>query len=134
MQLRRGPPPVDFVDDRAPLVRVLREAPTGSVVKLPLWNRLRSLDSYFLRIVAAALVGSIPIAVVLGIVMATWGVQNSTNDAKARTLATASGAATRITDWVAERKAELRTVALDYAGQLDASTLSADLLGSAAAH
>jgi methyl-accepting chemotaxis protein len=95
---------------------------------------LRSLDSYTLRIVAGAMLVSVPISIVLGFAISSWSAQTSIDQAKARSEATAESAAIRVTDWVNERKAELRTVAQDNAGQLLKPGLTARLLASVPSH
>jgi methyl-accepting chemotaxis protein len=84
--------------------------------------------------VAGILLVSIPLSVVLGFVMANWSAQTSIDQTKARAEATAESAAVRITDWVGERQAELRTMAQDSAGTLSTPGLNARLIASYASH
>jgi methyl-accepting chemotaxis protein len=72
---------------------------------------LLALDSYFIRVVAGALALTIPIGIVLGLVISNFAVQTSIQQAKTRAQAAAGSAAIRITDYVAERQAELRVIA-----------------------
>jgi methyl-accepting chemotaxis protein len=77
---------------------------------------------------------SIPITVVLGIGVNNWSTQTVIGLAKERVEATAESTAVRINDWVAERQAELRHVALDQVGQLSSPDLNANLVASMASH
>ncbi len=95
------------------------------------WRRLASVDSYFVRVLAAALVLTIPIGVLLGLLVANFGVQLSTQQAEARTQASAAGSAVRITDWLGERKTELRILAEHEIGEVGQASLGADLLAAA---
>ena len=70
---------------------------------------------------------SVPTAVLLGFVMANWSTQTSLDQAKARSEATAGSAAVRISDWVAERKAQLRAMAQGNVGNLRKPGLNARL-------
>jgi methyl-accepting chemotaxis protein len=77
---------------------------------------------------------SIPLSIVLGLVMANWSAQTSVDMTKLRAEASAEAAAVRISDWVAERQAELRTVAQDNVGALSSAGLNARLVASNASH
>ncbi|TMB87638.1 MAG: methyl-accepting chemotaxis protein, partial [Chloroflexi bacterium] len=126
MQLRRGPPGARELDAKAPALRLVR-APTGAP-RAPRGRRSwRRFDNYSLRIVAGALLVSVPTAVLLGFVMANWSTQTSLDQAKARSEATAGSAAVRISDWVAERKAQLRAMAQGNVGNLRKPGLNARL-------
>jgi methyl-accepting chemotaxis protein len=92
------------------------------------------VDSYSIRVVAGLLLVSIPIAILLGFVMATWSAQTAIDQTKARVEASAESSAVRINDWVGERQAELRTVATDQVGQISSPGLNADLVASMASH
>jgi methyl-accepting chemotaxis protein len=76
---------------------------------------------------------SIPTSVALGVVM-NWSAQISVDQAKARSEVAAENAAARITDWVSERKAELRDLALSEVGNVGSTSTAADLLGPSGAH
>jgi methyl-accepting chemotaxis protein len=84
--------------------------------------------------VAGLLLVSIPLSIVLGFLISTWGAQTSINQSKARAEATAESAAVRINDWVGERQAELRRAAGDHAGHLSSPDLNARLGASLASH
>ena len=83
---------------------------------------------------AGILLVSIPISVVLGIGVNNWSTQTVIDQTKASVEATAESAAVRITDWVAERQAELRGVAHESVGNLSQSWFPAFLTISAGAH
>jgi hypothetical protein len=134
MQLRRGPPLARVGDDAPKNIRVLKEAPAVKVAAPTRWERIRSVDSYFVRVLAAALVLVIPFGVLLGFLINSFGVQLSTEQAEARTQATAAAAAVRITDWVAERHSEMRTLAARQVGEVNLPTLQADLAAEAPDH
>src|ERR1700693_265015 len=126
MQLRRGPPDDRVLDLKQPALRLVK-APTGAKSAPMRWSPLRSIDGYFLRVVAGLLVVFIPISILLGLVMANFSAQTAIDQTKARAEATAESAAVRISDWVAERKAELRAVAHDRVGELSEPGLNAAL-------
>jgi methyl-accepting chemotaxis protein len=65
--------------------------------------------------------------------MAYWSSQTSIAQATARAEATAEGAAVRINDWVAERKAQLRAIAQTDVNELSRPGLDAHLLATFAA-
>ena len=88
------------------------------------------LDAYSLRAVAGLLLVSVPVSILLGFAMANWSSQTSIDSAKARAEATAESAAVRITDFVAERRAQLRSVAQNSLGNLAKPGLNAHLLAS----
>jgi methyl-accepting chemotaxis protein len=92
------------------------------------------MGSYFLRVLAGTLIVSIPVSVFLGFLFSSWSTQTSTDQAKARTEVAAENAAVRITDWVSERKAELRGLALGEVGHVGSASTATDMLGTAAAH
>jgi methyl-accepting chemotaxis protein len=64
---------------------------------------------------------------VLGFVMANWSAQTSINGAQASAEATAESAAVRINDFVAERRAQIRSVASNSIDELSAPDLSRTL-------
>jgi methyl-accepting chemotaxis protein len=92
------------------------------------------MGSYFLRVLAGALLVSIPVSVFLGFLVSSWSAQTSIDQAKARSEVAAENAAIRITDWLGERKAELRGIALSEVGHVGSASTAADILGSTAAH
>jgi methyl-accepting chemotaxis protein len=94
----------------------------------------KPLKSYSIRVVAGMLLVVIPLSVVLGLVISNWSTQTSIDQAKARAEAAAESAAVRISDWVGERQAELRTLAHDQAGTLSDPSLNARLVASVASH
>src|SRR5258708_21579154 len=133
MQLRRSPPHVRVVDDRPPPFR-LPNAPAGAPKAPGSWTVLRSFDGYSVRAVAGVLLVSIPISIFLGFVMSNWIADSTIGQAKASAVATAQAVDTRVSDWVGERKAELRAIADDSVGSLDKPWLPARLLASDASH
>src|ERR1700693_4328948 len=133
MQLRRGPPDDRVLDLKKPALRLVK-APTGSIRAPRGSGSWRSFDGYSLRAVAGLLLVSIPVSILLGFVMANFSSQTTIDQTKARAEATAESAAVRISDWVAERKAELRAVAHDRVGELSEPGLTAALVASPASH
>src|SRR5258707_13832687 len=103
MQLRRGPPQVRLVDAPTPALRLVK-APRGPIGARRGERGWRSLNSFTFRVVAGAMLVSIPTAVILGFVMANWSAQTSIDQAKARAQATAESSAVRVNDFIAERK------------------------------
>jgi methyl-accepting chemotaxis protein len=81
-------------------------------------------------VVAGVLLVYVPVAIVLGFVMANWSAQTSIDSAKARAAATAESAAVRINDFVAERRAQLRSVAQNNVDKLKAPDLTARLVAT----
>src|SRR5580765_4180106 len=133
MQLRRGPPPVRLVDAKTPALRLVK-APRGPVGARPGRGAWRQLNSYTFRIVAGALLVSVPTAVILGFVMANWSAQTSIEQAKSASQRTAASSAVRINDWMAERRAELRVVAQSSVSDLSKPGLNARLTVALTAH
>ena len=88
----------------------------------------RFTNGYSFRMVAGLLLVSVPVSIVLGFVMANWSAQTSIDTAQATAEATAEGAATRINDFVAERRAQLRSVAQNSVDELRNSDLTATLI------
>jgi len=78
--------------------------------------------------VAGLLLVSVPVSVVLGFVMANWSAQTSVDSAKARAEAVAQSAAVRISDFVAERRAQIRLVARNDVGELTQPDFNARLV------
>ncbi len=110
-------------------LRVL-EAP-GGPTRAPQrrWGWM-SVDGYFLRVVAGVLLVYVPVAIVLGFVVANWSAQTSIDSVSARAEVTAESAALRINDYVAERKAQLRAIAQNNVGELSKPGLNARLEAS----
>ena len=133
MQLRRGPPPTPLPLARSPALRVLT-APSGAIGAPSGWRAWRPLQSYTLRVVAGVLLVSIPLSVTLGFVMATWSAQTSIDQTKARAEATAESAAVRISDWVAERQAELRILAFAQVGVVNTPGIETNLVAAMPSH
>jgi HAMP domain-containing protein len=116
-----------------PPLRLIKGAPEGAP-RPGSWKRWKAFDSYFVRVVAAMLLVSIPISIALGLMVSNWSSQTSIDQAKARAQATAESASVRITDWVAERQAELRIIARSEIGQVSAPDLNARLLAEVPSH
>ena len=129
MQLRRGPPAAPVSHVNTPVLRLV-EAPTGAARAHQGWNGWRSFDGYSLRAVAGLLLVSVPVSILLGLVMSGWSSQTSTDAAKARAEATAESAAVRINDFVAERRAQLRSIAQNDVGALAKPDLNVRLMAS----
>jgi methyl-accepting chemotaxis protein len=104
------------------------EAPTGPTRAPRRGRGWMLVDGYFFRVVAGVLLVYVPVAIVLGFVMANWGAQTSVDSAKARAEATAEGAAVRINDFVAERRAQLRSIAQNSVDELTTPGLAPRLL------
>jgi methyl-accepting chemotaxis protein len=121
-------------EDAPKNIRVLKEAPAVKYVAPNRWQRVRSIDSYFVRVLAAALVLVVPFGVLLGFLISTFGLQLSTQQAEERTESTAAAAAIRITDWLAERHSEMRILAARQVGEVNLPALQGDLAGEAPAH
>jgi methyl-accepting chemotaxis protein len=117
----------------APELRIVK-APTGAVRARVGWRAWKPLDSYSLRVVAGILLVSVPLSVILGLVMATWSAQTSIAQTSARASADAQSASARITTWVEERKAELRTLAATNVDAVSTPGASARLLGPGGLH
>jgi hypothetical protein len=133
MQLRRGPPDDHVLDLKQPALRLVK-APQGAKSTPRRWRGLQSFDGDFLRVVAGLLLVFIPTSILLGFVMANFSSQTAIDQTKARAEATAASAAVRITDWFAERKAELRTIAQGNVDQLSKPDVNARLLASTQFH
>jgi methyl-accepting chemotaxis protein len=135
MQLRRGPPPpAGQAGDPPRAIRLLRESPSGITVARTAIPRSKWWDSYFLRVLAGALLVSIPVSVVLGFLVSQLSSQTSIQQAKTNAQATATITSKRITDWSAARQAELKVMALDLSSWPSDKEVAARVLGSAAAH
>ena len=98
------------------------------------WKDWKPFESYFVRLVAAMLLVSIPVSIALGFMVANWSAETSMAQAQARAQATAESTSVRITDWVAERQSELRTMARSELGQVSAPDLNAQLLAAVPSH
>jgi methyl-accepting chemotaxis protein len=133
VQLRRSPAPVRELENRPSPLR-LTDLPTAAGPAPRRWKPFKSFDSYAVRAVALVLLVSIPISVVLGFVTANWSAETSIKQAKTRVVATAEAVGVRINDWVAERKAELKAVADETVGHVDATWLPGRLLASDGSH
>ena len=92
------------------------------------------MGSYFLRVLAGALIVSIPVSVMLGFLVSNWSAQTSTDQAKNKSQVAAENAAVRITDWLSERKVELRALALDEVGQVGSPADAAAAMGTSISH
>ncbi len=132
MERRQTPKTAELIT-RAPELRLVK-APMGRASAPRLRNVRTWLDSYSLRAVAGVLLVTIPISITLGFVMSNWSTQTSIAQSKVHAEATAESAAVRIVDWVAERQAELRALALLNIDSLSQPGLQARLVGSAAVH
>src|SRR5882762_180834 len=133
MQVRRGPPQAGRPEIQAPQLRLIK-APVPTPPAPFDGGRFKPFNRYSVRIVAGLLLVSIPLSIVLGFLISTWGAQTSINQSKARAEATAESAAVRINDWVGERQAELRHAAGDQAGHLSSPELNARLGTSLSSH
>jgi methyl-accepting chemotaxis protein len=129
MQLRRGPPTAPVPHVNTPALRLVA-APTGAARARRGWNGWRSFDGYSVRAVAGLLLVSVPVSILLGLVMSSWSSQTSTDAAKARAEATAESATVRINDFVAERRAQLRSIAQNDVGLLATPDLTVRLMAS----
>jgi methyl-accepting chemotaxis protein len=100
------------------------------------WGRKRwwLFDNYSIRIVAGMLLVSLPISILLGLVLSSWSSQTSLDQARNQSEVAAENAAFRITDWVNERKAELRRLALSEVDHVGSPSETGDMLGTSAAH
>jgi methyl-accepting chemotaxis protein len=134
IELRRAPPRPPAATGNAPIVSILKPVRTGDAVASRGWFRPAWMGSYFLRVLAGALLVSIPVSVFLGFLVSNWSGQTSIDQAKARSEVAAENAAIRITDWLSERKAELRGIALSEVGHVGSASTAQDVLGGAAAH
>ncbi|MEA2656559.1 MAG: methyl-accepting chemotaxis protein [Chloroflexota bacterium] len=133
MQLRRGPPDDRVLDLKQPALRLVK-APKGATRAPRRWRSLKSFDGYSFRAVAGLLLVSIPVSILLGFVISNFSAQTTIEQTKARAEATAESAAVRISDWVGERRAELRAVAQDHVGELSEAGANAALVASVASH
>ena len=129
MQLRRGPPTAPAPRVNAPALRLV-EVPRGPVRTSRARRIWKSFDGYSLRTVAGLLLVSVPVSIVLGFVMSNSSSQLSIIGAEARAEATAESAAIRISDFVAERRAQLRSIAHDNVDELDQAGLNKALIAS----
>lgn len=133
MQLRRGPPGPQLPIAHVPALRVVNAPPRAVRVRQG-WRAWKPFDSYSLRVVAGILLVSIPLSIILGLVVSNWSVQNSIDQTKERSQQDAQNTGVRITDWIGERKSELRMLAQNNTDQLSTPGAAARLLGSGDAH
>src|ERR1700681_372675 len=133
MQLRREPTGSELPIPHVPALRLV-SAPAGAVRVPRGWRAWEPLDSYSLRIVAGILLVSIPLSIILGFVVSNWSAQNSISQTQQRAQEDAQSTGVRITDWISERKSELRTLAENNTDQLSTPGAADRLLGSSAAH
>jgi methyl-accepting chemotaxis protein len=98
------------------------------------WKRWWLFDNYSIRIVAGMLLVSLPISILLGFVLSSWSSQTGLDQARTQSEVAAENAAFRITDWVNERKAELRRLALIEVDHVGSPSERGHMLGTAAAH
>ena len=104
------------------------EAPIGPVGTPRPRRSWRAVDGYSFRAVAGLLLVSVPVSIVLGFVMANWSAQTSINAAQEAAESTAESTAVRISDFVAERRAQIRTVASNSVDELTAPDLTRTLI------
>lgn len=83
----------------------------------------RTWDRFFVRVLGGLLLISLPMVIVMGALVFTLGTQSVSDAGKASTQVVAKSASTRISDWVAERAAELRQLARESVGQPDLSAM-----------
>jgi methyl-accepting chemotaxis protein len=121
-------------EDPPRTIRLLRESPSGTAVARPPVPRSKWWDSYFLRVLAAALLVSIPVSVVLGFLVSQLSSQTAIQQAQTNAQATATITSKRITDWSADRQAELKVMALDFSSWPSDKEVAARLVGSVSAH
>src|SRR5260370_10573001 len=133
VQVRRRPPVPGRIDPSIPALRLVKAA--GMATPAPHgWKRLGSLDSASVRIVAGLLLVSIPTSIVLGFLLSGWNTQTLIQQVQIRSEVAAESASDRTSIWVDARRAELRQLARDEAGQVDSPSAAASELGGAAAH
>ena len=106
------------------------EAPLGPTRAPRRRSTWRTVDGFFFRVVAGVLLVYVPVAIVLGFVMANWSAQTSIDTAEARAEATAQSAAVRVIDFVAERRAQLRSVAQNNVDELTTPDLTSRLVAT----
>jgi methyl-accepting chemotaxis protein len=86
-----------------------------------------ALDSFFVRVLAGTLLISLPMVVVLGALVYFQGSQAITDAAKTNAEVEARSSATGITNWVFERRANLRAVAGDAADHVGQPSVNSNL-------
>ena len=133
VQLRRKPPVPGRIDSSIPALRLVK-APKITPIKPRGWKRLGSADSASVRIVGGLLLVSIPTSILLGFLLSGWNTQTLIRQVQIRSEVAAESAADRTSIWVDARRAELRQLARDEAGQVDSPSAAASELGTAAAH
>ena len=122
MQLRGIPPVAPGSDQESPKLLVLKRAAPARPIVPGRWSPRSAWDSFFVRVLAGTLLISLPMGIVLGALVYIQGSQTNTDAAKAQAEMVATSAGTRITDWMVERKATLRSlagVAVGLVGQPD---------------
>src|SRR3984893_9593700 len=111
--------------DEQPKLVVLKAVPPGRLGSPRPWKPWMAIDTFFMRVLAGALLISLPMVVVLGTVVFTQGAKTNTDAATLQTQVIATSAATRISDWLSERQSDLRLIArnsIDRVGQIDLTT------------
>jgi methyl-accepting chemotaxis protein len=115
MELKKpNEPPEHQLITRAPViplsVRTTRAA-------RPAARRLsgRAADTFFMRVLAASLLISLPMMVGLGVLMYTQGLQSSAQESRLQTQATATSTADRIEQWISTAQAYLAHLAREAA-------------------
>src|SRR5260370_32724305 len=116
MQLRRSPRRDGQL--KATRLKVLQAIPAGGHDAATVAKGWRRADSYFGRMLAGSIGVSVPIFVAVGILVTSFAIQTSTDQAGARSQALAQAAAYRVDDWVVERNGELRQLARDAGGRV----------------
>src|SRR3982074_1227732 len=116
MALRRSPPGDGQL--KATRLKVVEALPAGGRHASTVRKGWRRADSYFGRMLAGSIGVSVPIFVAVGILVTSFAIQTSTDQAGARSQAIAQAAAYRVDDWVVERNGELRQLARDAGGRV----------------
>src|SRR6202158_3666271 len=111
VQLRRRPPVAGLIDPAIPALRLVK-APKMAPPKPGDWKRFGLFDSASVRMVAGLLLVSIPTSILLGYLMSRWNTQTLIDQVQIRSEVAAESASNRTSMWVAERRAELRQLAL----------------------
>ena len=127
MLVRTGSRVAPDSDRAPPTLRVVRPAFPERSDATRASSRRIALDSFFVRVLAGTLLISLPMVVVLGILVDTQGTKVLTDSAEANVQVVAKSAGTRITDWMNERQANLRSVARGAVDQVGQSNLTADV-------
>jgi methyl-accepting chemotaxis protein len=133
MELRRAPPRLPAAKGNAPIVTILKPARAGDPGTPKRWHRPDWMGSYFLRVLAGVLLVSVPISVFLGFLVSNWSAQTTLDQAKSRSEVAAENAGARITDWLGERRASLRSLAQGEVGHVGSPSIAQAMLGKPAA-